>query len=123
MFFELGDVKQGNIVTVLRADHMLATFSVTSVAEYPKTAFPTLKVYGNTAGATLRLVTCGGRFDCRHQELPRQHRRLRQPGITRSHMTPTARGYSPRVARTRGGNGAAGAHSPAIVSSARAAAY
>ena len=63
VFLELGDVKQGNIVTVLRADHMLATFSVTSVAEYPKTAFPTQKVYGNTTGSTLRLVTCGGRFD------------------------------------------------------------
>ncbi len=42
---------------------MLATFSVTSVAEYPKTDFPTQKVYGNTTGPTLRLVTCGGRFD------------------------------------------------------------
>jgi hypothetical protein len=63
VFFKLGDVRQGNIVTVLRADHMLATFSVTSVAEYPKTAFPTMKVYGTTTGATLRLVTCGGRFD------------------------------------------------------------
>jgi sortase (surface protein transpeptidase) len=63
VFFKLGDVKKGNMVTVLRADHMLATFTVTSVAEYPKTAFPSAKVYGNTSNASLRLVTCGGRFD------------------------------------------------------------
>ena len=63
VFFKLGDVKQGNVVTVLRADHMLATYSVTSVAEYAKTAFPSQMVYGATPQATLRLVTCGGRFD------------------------------------------------------------
>lgn len=63
VFFKLGEVKKGNMVTVLRADHMLATFSVTSVAEYAKTAFPTSTVYGNTSGPALRLITCGGRFD------------------------------------------------------------
>jgi sortase (surface protein transpeptidase) len=63
VFFRLGDVRPGNVVTILRADHMLATFSVTSVAEYPKTAFPTKTVYGNTAGPALRLITCGGRFN------------------------------------------------------------
>jgi hypothetical protein len=30
---------------------------------HPKNAFPTGRVYGDTAGPTLRLVTCGGSFD------------------------------------------------------------
>jgi hypothetical protein len=33
------------------------------VATYPKDRFPTDEVYGDTAGAELRLITCGGAFD------------------------------------------------------------
>ena len=33
------------------------------MASYPKDAFPTLEVYGNTDHAALRLITCGGQFD------------------------------------------------------------
>ena len=40
-----------------------APFTVTRVARYPKSAFPTAAVYGPTAGPELRLITCGGRFD------------------------------------------------------------
>ena len=36
---------------------------VYAVRLYPKNAFPTLKVYGNTRGPELRLITCGGPFD------------------------------------------------------------
>jgi hypothetical protein len=50
-------------VNVSRGDGSVASFSIQRVAEYPKTAFPTNEVYGNTAGSTIRLVTCGGRFD------------------------------------------------------------
>ena len=63
VFFKLGDLRPGDTVTVVRADQMVATFAVTSVAEYPKTSFPTQKVYGNTSGSALRLVTCGGKFN------------------------------------------------------------
>jgi hypothetical protein len=36
---------------------------VTEVSRVPKTRFPTDLVYGPTLEPTLRLVTCGGRFD------------------------------------------------------------
>ncbi len=48
---------------MLRADGMLATFRIDKVAEYPKSRFPTQAVYGNTADAAIRLITCGGQFD------------------------------------------------------------
>jgi sortase (surface protein transpeptidase) len=63
VFFNLGLLRQGDIVTVLRADHMLATFSVTRVVETAKTAFSASAVYGNTVDPELRLITCGGTFD------------------------------------------------------------
>jgi len=40
------------------------TFRVTRVAEYPKTQFPTDEVYGSTDTPEMRLISCGGRFDC-----------------------------------------------------------
>ena len=63
VFYDLGDVRQGNDVTVLRADHMVADFTVSRVIETPKTAFPTQEVYGNTSDSEIRLITCGGQFD------------------------------------------------------------
>ena len=38
-------------------------FRIDGINGYPKAAFPTLSVYGNTADPQLRLITCGGRFD------------------------------------------------------------
>ena len=46
-----------------RADGTTLRFTVTRTARYPKSAFPTAEVYGPTADAELRLITCGGRFD------------------------------------------------------------
>jgi sortase (surface protein transpeptidase) len=63
VFFRLGALKPGNAVRVTRADGTVATFRVERVASYPKADFPTLAVYGNTADAELRLITCGGQFD------------------------------------------------------------
>ena len=63
VFFDLGALHRGASVTVVRADHMVATFVVTQVVEYPKSSFPTEAIYGNTSNAALRLITCGGRFD------------------------------------------------------------
>jgi hypothetical protein len=48
---------------VNRADDSVVTFEITGVREYLKTQFPTIAVYGNTPGPTIRLVTCGGTFD------------------------------------------------------------
>jgi Sortase domain len=63
VFFRLGGLRPGNNITITRADHTTAVFRVDAVAEYPKTQFPTLTVYGNANRAELRLITCGGRFD------------------------------------------------------------
>jgi len=63
VFFKLGALKPGDTVSVTRADHSTATFTVTRVASFPKDQFPTLEVYGNTDDAELRLITCGGAFD------------------------------------------------------------
>jgi hypothetical protein len=63
VFFDLGALRPGDTATVGRADGRDAVFRVTRVATYPKDRFPTEEVYGDTAGAELRLITCGGAFD------------------------------------------------------------
>lgn len=63
VFFELGSVRDGQRVEVSRADGSTAVFEVTDVGQYPKTDFPTDKVYGEVDHAALRLITCGGHFD------------------------------------------------------------
>jgi sortase (surface protein transpeptidase) len=63
VFYRLGDLVPGDRVDITRADHRVAVFTVYRVAEYPKNAFPTMRVYGDTRGPELRLITCGGAFD------------------------------------------------------------
>ncbi|NEK95469.1 class F sortase [Modestobacter muralis] len=63
VFFELGALLPGDSVSVTRADGVTAVFRVDRVASYPKAAFPTDEVYGDTARPELRLITCGGTFD------------------------------------------------------------
>ena len=63
VFFRLGALRPGDIVTIGRADHTVADFRIERVVEYPKAHFPTAEVYGNTDRAALRLITCGGKFD------------------------------------------------------------
>jgi sortase (surface protein transpeptidase) len=63
VFFRLEDLRAGDQVVVVRADGQPVVFTVTRVAAYPKTDFPTAEVYGPTPGAELRLITCGGTFD------------------------------------------------------------
>jgi hypothetical protein len=63
VFARLHDVAVGDAVTVTRADGAVVTFTAYRVERYPKAAFPTQEVYGNTDGPELRLVTCGGDFD------------------------------------------------------------
>lgn len=63
VFFRLGDLHPGDSIAVTRADHSIATFRVDRIGQYPKDAFPTSSVYGNTVNAQLRLITCGGAFD------------------------------------------------------------
>jgi hypothetical protein len=62
-FYNLGEVQPGEQVQVTRSDHVVATFTVDSVQQAPKSAFPTSRVYGSVPYAALRLITCGGDFD------------------------------------------------------------
>lgn len=61
-FFRLGQLHPGDTATVTRADGATVRFRVYRVATFPKDAFPTAEVYGNTAGPELRLITCGGDY-------------------------------------------------------------
>jgi LPXTG-site transpeptidase (sortase) family protein len=63
IFAHLNDLKPGDQIKVTRQDGKLAVFTVTKLQQVAKAAFPTLAVYGDTANAELRLITCGGSFD------------------------------------------------------------
>jgi hypothetical protein len=60
VFADLRRLSPGAEINVSRTDGSIAVFTVERGALYPKNAFPTLEVYGNTAGAELRLITCDG---------------------------------------------------------------
>lgn len=68
VFYRLGNLRPGNKVMVTRRDGSKVTFVVNAVRLYPKDQFPTLKVYGNTRGPELRLITCGGPYDSNRAE-------------------------------------------------------
>jgi len=63
IFGRLDEVAPGDQAIVHRADGSTAVFTVYRVEAYPKSAFPTDQVYGDTADAELRLITCGGAFE------------------------------------------------------------
>lgn len=63
VFFELSGMRKGDPIKVVREDGTTATFSVTSVGQYPKAKFPSDDVYGSVDHAALRLITCGGVLD------------------------------------------------------------
>ena len=64
VFYRLGELRPGAAVSVGRSDGSTARFVVDRVERYPKDAFPTVAVYGDTTHrAELRLITCGGAFD------------------------------------------------------------
>ncbi|QSB13814.1 class F sortase [Natronosporangium hydrolyticum] len=63
VFFELGALRPGDQVEVLRRDGHIATFTVDRVESFPKDAFPSEEVYAPSNQPQLRLITCGGAFD------------------------------------------------------------
>jgi hypothetical protein len=63
VFHRLGELRPGDVVTVRYRDRLQVRFRVQRTERHPKAAFPTGRVYGDTAGPALRLVTCGGAFD------------------------------------------------------------
>lgn len=63
VFFELGDLAQGDRIEVEREDGVKVIFEVTRTGSFAKDRFPTAEVYDQPAGSELRLITCGGEYD------------------------------------------------------------
>ncbi|MFD9940721.1 class F sortase [Nonomuraea sp. NPDC059023] len=63
VFYKVRGLDPGDKIYVDRADGSTKAFTVHRLARYPKTAVPGRTVYGQTGGAELRLITCGGVFD------------------------------------------------------------
>ncbi len=63
VFERLKDAKAGDRVVVEQSDGSAFVYRVQLVERLSKSAFPSEKVYGPTSASTLRLVTCGGKFD------------------------------------------------------------
>ena len=63
VFHRLGSVRHGDRVSVTRKDGQTAVFTVSRVARFAKSQFPSEEVYGAIDHAGLRLITCGGTYD------------------------------------------------------------
>jgi sortase (surface protein transpeptidase) len=63
VFYKLGDLRRGDRIAITRADHSVIHFKVQGLERWPKSKFPTERVFGRTRGATLRLITCSGDFN------------------------------------------------------------
>ncbi len=63
MFLDLNQLRRGDRVHVARSDGSTAVFAVRRLQTFPKDRFPTELVYGRTDRPSLRLITCGGRYD------------------------------------------------------------
>ncbi|MFS8197719.1 class F sortase [Streptomyces sp. CWNU-52B] len=62
VFYGLGALKKGNRVEIDRKDGKTAVFEIYGVEVFEKNNFPGDRVYGNTGGPELRVITCGGGF-------------------------------------------------------------
>lgn len=60
VFARLRELRTGDVINVVREDGTTAVFDFQRGEQYMKDEFPTLTVYGNTAGSELRLITCDG---------------------------------------------------------------
>ncbi|WP_078504355.1 class F sortase [Streptomyces viridochromogenes] len=63
VFAGLSELEKGDRFHVLRADGRRASFEVDSVETFDKDHFPSERVYGDTPGAQVRLITCAGDYD------------------------------------------------------------
>jgi hypothetical protein len=63
VFARLGRLRRGDRIVVIDRAGRRHPFAVRGQESHPKDAFPTQRVYGRTAGSTLRLITCSGAFD------------------------------------------------------------
>jgi len=60
LFYRLHELTAGQNITITRADHTAAVFTVDRVDIYHKSTFPTVEVYQNADRPEVRLITCGG---------------------------------------------------------------
>jgi hypothetical protein len=63
VFYRIGELRPGAAILVVGRDGKRVRFEVDRTEQYPKSNFPTARVYGPTPGPTLRLITCSGDFD------------------------------------------------------------
>lgn len=63
VFVRLRDLVPGDTVDVTDVSGTVHRYAVVEVADYPKSAFPTARVFGASREDELRLITCGGVFD------------------------------------------------------------
>jgi LPXTG-site transpeptidase (sortase) family protein len=63
VFYRLRALQKGDRFRIVLATGRALRFVVTSSRDVAKAHFPTALVYRHTQRSTLRLVTCGGRFD------------------------------------------------------------
>lgn len=63
VFHRLAGAAPGTMIEVTRRDRQVATFQVTAVRTYDKSALPAGEVYGDFRQPGLRLITCGGRWE------------------------------------------------------------
>jgi LPXTG-site transpeptidase (sortase) family protein len=63
VFDRLRELKKGDHIYVYRSDKKVTRFTVSGIEQASKNSFPTKRVYGNTTGSELRLITCGGVYN------------------------------------------------------------
>jgi hypothetical protein len=63
VFFHVSALRPGDMIKVVLRTRKALRFVVTDRREVPKLRFPTKLVYARTPAPTLRLITCGGRFN------------------------------------------------------------
>jgi len=63
VFVGLSELLVGDNVTVENRAGQQVVFRVVSIEQHPKSALPVQRIWANTTEPTLRLVTCGGRFN------------------------------------------------------------
>jgi hypothetical protein len=62
VFADLGKLKPGQKIEVLREDDSVAIFQINSVEHFSKAKLPAKRVYGDYSRPSLRLMTCGGKW-------------------------------------------------------------
>lgn len=63
VFYYLTRIRPGDEIEVTRTDRRVAVFTVTSIEQFAKSDFPSVRVYGPSDAPELRLITCGGVYD------------------------------------------------------------